>query len=286
MTLLSVENLTVDYIGATTDTRAVDSVSFDIAEGEIFGLAGESGCGKSTIAYAICRLLKPPALASGGAIRFDGLDLLRATPAEVAALRWRQIAMVFQSAMNALNPVITVEAQFRDTLARSGLTGEAARARAEELMTLVDIPPERLSDYPHQFSGGMRQRIVIAIALALGPRLVIMDEPTTALDVIVQHEIMEKIAELQRRFGFSILFITHDLGLMAEYSDRMAVMLKGKIVEEGPAQRLYRAPQHAYTRALWAAFPRLPKAAPPPPDRPRIGEPANDSAAPPPGAPE
>ena len=257
--LLSVHNLVVDYVGDIRDVRAVDDVSFDIAPGEVFGLAGESGCGKSTIAFAISRLLKAPAVISGGKVLFEGQDVLRLPPAELAALRWRRIAMVFQSAMNALNPVMTVEAQFRDVLAaHEGLSRHAARERAAELMRLVDIPPDRLKDYPHQFSGGMRQRIVIAIALALNPRLVVMDEPTTALDVIVQREILDKIAALRARFGFSILFITHDLGLMTEYCDRIGVMLAGRLVEQGTAQAIYKNPQHDYTRRLWASFPRLP----------------------------
>jgi len=257
--LLSVRNLVVDYVGDIRDVRAVDDVSFDIAPGEVFGLAGESGCGKSTIAFAVSRLLKAPAVVSGGKILFEGQDVLRLAPAELAALRWRRIAMVFQSAMNALNPVMTVEAQFRDVLAaHEGLSRRAARERAAELMRLVDIPPDRLKDYPHQFSGGMRQRIVIAIALALNPRLVVMDEPTTALDVIVQREILDKIAALRARFGFSILFITHDLGLMTEYCDRIGVMLAGRLVEEGTAQAIYKNPQHDHTRRLWASFPRLP----------------------------
>lgn len=263
--LLTVRDLTVDYVGAQTDTTVVDHVSFDIAPGEVFGLAGESGCGKSTIAYSICRLLKAPAVIADGEIRFEGRDLLELSPAEMAGVRWSRISMVFQSAMNALNPVTTIEAQFRDVLAaHAGLGRAAARERAAELLRLVDIAPDRLRDYPHQFSGGMRQRIVIAIALALNPRLVIMDEPTTALDVIVQREILDKIADLRARFGFSILFITHDLGLMVEYCDRIAVMRKGRIVEHGAAQRIHQAPEHPYTQSLWASLPRLPRSGQPP----------------------
>ena len=258
--LLSIDDLTVEYVGAKTDSTVVKRVSFDIAHGEILGLAGKSGCGKSTIAYAVCRLLKMPAIISSGEIRLEGRDLLRLSPREMAAVRWQKISMVFQSAMNALNPVVNIEAQFRDVLTvHGGFSARQARDRAAELLDLVNISSDRLDDYPHQFSGGMRQRIVIALALALNPRLVIMDEPTTALDVIVQSEILESIVALKKRFGFSVLFITHDLGLMVEYCDRIAVMQKGKIVELGTSSRIYRAPEHDYTRSLWASLPRLPK---------------------------
>ncbi|MGO4123256.1 ABC transporter ATP-binding protein [Inquilinus sp. YAF38] len=256
--LLSVQGLTIDYIGDRGDFRAVDDVSFDIGRGEVFGLAGESGCGKSTIAFAITRLHKPPALISGGEIRFDGQDVLRLDGETLRRFRWREVGMVFQSAMNALNPVLTVEAQFRDVLAtHTGCSRAEAHDRAVELMRMVDIDPARLRDYPHQFSGGMRQRIVIAICLALNPKLIVMDEPTTALDVVVQREILQQIDGLRRKLGFSILFITHDLSLMVQFCDRIGVMLKGKLVEVGAAQQIFRAPAHEYTRKLWASFPSV-----------------------------
>lgn len=258
MTLLQVRNLSVDYVGDTDDVHAVIDVSFDIEKGQIFGLAGESGCGKSTIAYTITRVLRPPAVIAGGQVLFDGIDLARADAAALAAVRWRRIAMVFQNAMTALNPVLPIIAQFEDVL-RSHLkcSRAAARARAVELMQLVDIPPERLDNHPHQFSGGMRQRIVIAMCLALEPELIIMDEPTTALDVIVQREIINRIVALQKDFGFSILLITHDLELMTEFCDRIAVMKDGRIVECAPAATIYRAPAHDYTKMLWSSSPRL-----------------------------
>ncbi|WP_225769390.1 ABC transporter ATP-binding protein [Inquilinus sp. Marseille-Q2685] len=256
--LLSVRGLTIDYVGDRGDFRAVDDVSFDIGRGEVFGLAGESGCGKSTIAFAITRLHKPPALISGGDIRFDGQDVLRLDGEALRRFRWREVGMVFQSAMNALNPVLTVEAQFRDVLAAHTGCGRAeAHDRAVELMRMVDIDPARLRDYPHQFSGGMRQRIVIAICLALNPKLIVMDEPTTALDVVVQREILQQIDGLRRQLGFSILFITHDLSLMVQFCDRIGVMLKGRLVEVGAAQQIFRAPAHDYTRKLWASFPSV-----------------------------
>jgi len=257
--LLSLQGLTVDYVGDRGDFRAVDGVSFDIGRGEVFGLAGESGCGKSTIAFAITRLHKPPALISGGEIRFDGQDVLRLDGEALRRFRWREVGMVFQSAMNALNPVLTVEAQFRDVLAtHTGCSKAEAHDRAVELMRMVDIDPARLRDYPHQFSGGMRQRIVIAICLALRPDLIIMDEPTTALDVVVQREILEQVVDLQRSYGFSVLFITHDLHLMAQLCQRIGVMLKGELVEVGDVRQVSRAPLHDYTRKLWSAIPQLP----------------------------
>ncbi len=257
--LLSVNNLTIDYIGEEKDFRAVDNVSFDVAPGEVFGLAGESGCGKSTIAFAISRLHKPPALIRRGSqILLAGRDVLDLDPKALAAFRWREVAMVFQSAMNSLNPVLRIEDQFYDVLrTHKGMTKAEARERTAEMLRLVDIAPDRMRNYPHQFSGGMRQRIVIAICMALDPKLVVMDEPTTALDVVVQREILQRINELRKQFGFSVLFITHDLGLMVQFCDRIGIMLQGKLVEQNGAEAIYKTPQHDYTRKLWASFPSL-----------------------------
>ncbi|WP_055048129.1 ABC transporter ATP-binding protein [Devosia sp. A16] len=257
--VLSIRNLSIDYVGATTDFHAVKNVSFDIGKGEFFGLAGESGCGKSTIAFAISRLHRPPALIrSGSQILLDGRDVLTLDDQALKQLRWREVAMVFQSAMNSLNPVLTIERQFYDVLkTHTGMSRLAARTRAAELLQLVDIPADRLSAYPHQLSGGMRQRVVIAICLALNPKLLIMDEPTTALDVVVQREILERIHKLRQELGFSVLFITHDLALMVQVSDRIGIMLEGELVEVNEAQAIYRSPQHDYTRKLWASIPRL-----------------------------
>lgn len=259
MSVLSVRNLTIDYVGAQGVFQAVRQVSFDIAPGEFFGLAGESGCGKSTIAFAISRLHRPPALIrTGSQILVDGRDVLGLDDAELRKFRWSEVAMVFQSAMNSLNPVLTIEAQFYDVLnTHTGMSRPAARERAAELLALVDIPTDRLSAYPHQLSGGMRQRIVIAICLALKPKLIIMDEPTTALDVVVQREILQRIHKLRQELGFSVLFITHDLALMVQVSDRIGIMLEGELVEVNDAQTIYRAPSHDYTRRLWASMPRL-----------------------------
>ena len=259
MSVLSVRNLSIDYVGAQGVFQAVKGVSFDIAPGEFFGLAGESGCGKSTIAFAISRLHRPPALIrSGSQILVDGRDVLALDDEALRQFRWREVAMVFQSAMNSLNPVLTIEAQFHDVLkTHLGLSRAQSRVRAAELLKLVDIPPDRLSFYPHQCSGGMRQRIVIAICLALNPKLLIMDEPTTALDVVVQREILQRIDTLRKELGFSVLFITHDLGLMVQVSDRIGIMLEGELVEVNDAQTIYRAPRHDYTKRLWASMPRL-----------------------------
>ncbi|MEI3846969.1 MULTISPECIES: ABC transporter ATP-binding protein [unclassified Microbacterium] len=256
--LLEVDDLSVEYVTEARTVRAVDRVSFSIAEREVFGLAGESGCGKSTIANAILRLLRDPALISGGSIRFAGTDVLALTADELRDFRWRQVAMVFQSAMNSLNPVMTVGDQIADIFTtHEGISKKAALARAGELLDLVGIPRERLRAYPHQLSGGMRQRVVIAMATALRPPLLIMDEPTTALDVVVQQEIMAQIKDLQRELGFAILFITHDMSLMVELSDRMAVMYAGRFVETARAGEIFAAPRHPYTRALMNAFPPM-----------------------------
>ena len=256
--VLEVTDLCVEYRGENRSVRAVDRVSFTIGSSEIFGLAGESGCGKSTVANAIMRLLRDPAVIDGGSIRFKGRDVLAMGPEELRRFRWRDVAMVFQSAMNSLNPVSTIGDQIADIyITHEGLTKKQAWARSSELLGLVQIDPSRLKAYPHQLSGGMRQRVVIAMAAALRPSLLIMDEPTTALDVVVQQEIMAQIGELQQELGFSILFITHDMSLMIELSDRMAVMYAGRFVEMAEAKELFTEPLHPYTKALINAFPPL-----------------------------
>ena len=256
--LLEVRDLRVEYVTARGPVRAVDGVSFTIQPGEVFGLAGESGSGKSTVAHAITRILHPPAVITGGEVRFRGQDVLAMNDAELGRFRWREVSMVFQSAMNALNPVMTIGDQIVDTIrAHEAVTKREARARAAALLDVVGIESRRLDAYPHQLSGGMRQRAVIAIALALHPPLMIMDEPTTALDVVVQQEILLQIEELKEQFGFSILFITHDLSLLIEFSDRIAIMYAGQIVEQAAAQELFEAPEHPYTRGLMNSFPAL-----------------------------
>ena len=251
-----VQDLCVDFILDDGEFRAVDHVSFEIAKGEIFGLAGESGCGKSTIAFAINRLLQPPAYIANGKIFIDGINSLEMDQQALSEMRWKKVSMVFQSAMNSLNPVLTIEEQFRDMLFQHlAMTPAESAVRAGELLTLVGIEQSRLGDYPHQFSGGMRQRIVIAIALALNPDLIVMDEPTTALDVVVQREILQEIFKLRKKYGFSILFITHDLSLMTQFCDRIGVMLQGQLVEVASASEILNNPQHPYTKKLWQAIP-------------------------------
>ena len=256
--LLEVENLTVEYAVGDRPVVAVRDVSFAIGEREVFGLAGESGCGKSTIAMAVLRLLKEPARVTSGSIRFAGEDVLAMNEAALRGYRWRRAAMVFQSAMNSLNPVLTIGEQLGDIFTtHEGATRREARNRSAELLDLVGIDASRLRSYPHQLSGGMRQRVVIAMASALRPQLLVMDEPTTALDVVVQQEIMAQIQRLQRERGFSVLFITHDMSLMVELSDRIAVMYAGRVVELGAAERIFDHPEHPYTQSLMNAFPPL-----------------------------
>ncbi|MCA9639792.1 MAG: ABC transporter ATP-binding protein [Polyangiaceae bacterium] len=256
MSLLEVSDLRIDYITQAGDVSAVDGVSFRVDEDQIFGLAGESGSGKSTVVQGILRLLRPPAAITGGSVRLLGKDLLAMSEAELRRVRWRDASLVFQSAMNALNPVLRVSEQLTDVmLAHEALSPPAARKRAEELLELVGIDSTRLDSFPHELSGGMRQRVVIAIALALRPKLLIMDEPTTALDVVVQKEILAQIAELRHRLGFSVLFITHDLGLMLEFCTHIGVMYAGKLVEVAEADEIYHHPRHPYTQGLLASFP-------------------------------
>lgn len=256
--LLEVNNLCVDYITDSGSVRAANQVSFNIQPGEVFGLAGESGCGKSTVAFAVPRLHNPPALITSGEILFEGNNVLAFNAKQLKAYRWAQVSMVFQSAMNSLNPVLRIENQFADMLMAHGYPSLAAcRQRTGELLEMVGIHPSRMRDYPHQFSGGMRQRIVIAIALALRPKLMIMDEPTTALDVVVQREILQQIHQLQQELGFSVLFITHDLSLMAEFADRLGVMYAGQLVEVRPSQQLLLQPSHPYSYGLTQSFPSI-----------------------------
>ncbi|MFN4060232.1 MAG: ABC transporter ATP-binding protein [Paracoccus hibiscisoli] len=256
--LLSCRDVSVDYIVGGGTARACNRVSLDIHPAETVGLAGESGCGKSTLAFAITRMHNAPALISEGQILYDGRDVLAMTPAELRAFRWAETAMVFQSAMNALNPVITIGEQICDViLAHRPVTRDEAWSRGEELLSMVGIARARMSAYPHQLSGGMRQRVVIAISLALRPRLIVMDEPTTALDVVVEREIMDELAQLKREYGFAILFISHDLALMGEICDRIGIMYAGNLVELGTAAEVLENPRHPYTQGLVGSFPSI-----------------------------
>lgn len=256
--LIKIQNLSVEYLAGRGSVRAVDGISLDIHPGEVVGLAGESGSGKSTIAQAIMRILQPPAIITGGRVLFEGRDVLAMSDRELKDFRWDEVSMVFQSAMNSLNPVMTIGDQIMDgILAHRKVSETQAREHAREMLRIVGIEADRIDSYPHQLSGGMRQRAVIAIALALQPPLMIMDEPTTALDVVVQREILAKITELREEFGFSILFITHDMSLLVEISDRIAIMYAGEIVEMAQSRELFENPLHPYTQGLMSSFPAL-----------------------------
>ena len=256
--LLELDDLVVEYVDRDRRVRAVDHVSLAIAPGEIVGLAGESGCGKTTAAGAILQILRPPAQVTGGRILFRGQDITRRSKNELRRYRWRNVSMVFQNAMSALNPVMRVGDQFVDMMqAHERIRRRRALERAGDLLELVGIDRARVRAYPHELSGGMRQRVIIAMALALGPELVIMDEPTTALDVVVQREILRELQALQAELGFAVLFITHDLSLLLEVADRIAIMYAGEIVELAAAAKLLEARRHPYTVGLMSSFPPL-----------------------------
>lgn len=256
--LLAVSGLTVAFDTPRGPAFAVDHVSLEIQPGEMLGLVGESGSGKSTLAHAVMRLITPPGHIVSGTIDFDGTDVLELDREALRHFRWEKASIVTQSAMNALNPVTTIRTQMRDTFrAHVRIGRQEADERAVELLKLVGLPAGRLDSYPHELSGGMRQRVVIALALALEPRLVIMDEPTTALDVVLQREIVDEIRRLRDLFGFSVLFITHDVSLLAQFCDRIAVMYAGKIVEDAAATELVRNPKHPYTRLLLESVPKV-----------------------------
>jgi peptide/nickel transport system ATP-binding protein len=256
--ILEINNLYVEYLTPRGPAQAVNNVSFSISPGEVFGLAGESGCGKSTIAHSILRVLRPPAVITGGEIKFLGQNVLEMNDEAIEKFRWSGVSMVFQSAMNSLNPVISVGEQIMDVLlTHTKMTKKEARERAGELLAIVGIENKRLDSFPHQMSGGMRQRVVIAIALALNPALLIMDEPTTALDVVVQKDILRQIHQIKEKMGFSILFITHDVSLMVEFSNRMGIMYAGDIVELAPAKEIFKNPIHPYTQGLLNSFPSI-----------------------------
>jgi peptide/nickel transport system permease protein len=256
---LEISDLSVGYgWEGYPQVTVVRDVSLAVATGEVVGIAGESGCGKTTLALAATGLLEPPGRVTAGSVRYQGTDLFSLSPKERRGLRLSEISLVFQASMNVLNPVMRIKDQFLDAMAVHGVrSSKEARARAEETFDLVKIPRRFLDAYPHQLSGGMRQRAVIALALVLHPKLLFLDEPTTALDVVVQRSILQSLNDLRKEFGFGVVFITHDLSLLVEIADRIAIMYAGSIVEEAPARQLYERPHHPYTEALMSAFPPI-----------------------------
>jgi peptide/nickel transport system ATP-binding protein len=260
MALLEVENLQTHFRTPDGVNRAVDGVSFYVEEGETLAIVGESGCGKSVTAMSILRLIPEPPGKIAGALRLEGCDLMTLDNRAMRAIRGNAISMIFQEPMTSLNPVLSIGRQLGETLRlHQGLDHKSAQARAADMLNLVGIsePGRRLREYPHQMSGGMRQRVMIAMALACNPKLLIADEPTTALDVTIQAQILDLMAELKRRIGAAIVLITHDLGVVAEVAERVMVMYAGRKVEEASAAALFRAPRHPYTQGLLGAVPKL-----------------------------
>ena len=255
-TALHIKGLNVEYVLKNGSHSAVKNISFQINQGEIFGLVGESGSGKSTVVQALIRTLPPPAVITGGEVIIDKTDVLSLSAVEVKKYRWKQVSIVMQSALNALNPIMTVEDQIKDVLeTHKNITGLKADEKVKQLLHLVDVSKENAKNYPHQLSGGMRQRIVIAIALALTPPIIIMDEPTTALDVIVEREILSKIIQLRKELDFTILFITHDLNLLLEFADKIAIMKDGEMLEVNTVEKIKKGGKHSYTKKLIGALP-------------------------------
>jgi peptide/nickel transport system ATP-binding protein len=256
--ILEIQNLSVEYVVESGIVRAVENVSFDVAPGEFLAIVGESGCGKSTLLFGIAQLLNPPAEISGGSVAFHGRNLVKLTERDLAAIRWKDMSVVMQSAMNALNPVKSIGAQFADAMRAHGVNSKDEIAeRSAEVLRMVGIDPVHLRSYPHQLSGGMRQRSMIAMAMLFTPELVIMDEPTSALDVVAQRSLMMQIKELQERLGFAVIFVTHDMSLVRHFSDRLMVMYAGQIAELGVTSRVFETPLHPYSIGLLDAFPSI-----------------------------
>jgi peptide/nickel transport system ATP-binding protein len=257
--LYSVRDLSVEYLTRAGPVQAVSNVSFDVERGEIVGLVGESGCGKSTLGRAMMAMITPPGRITGGTLTFDGIDLLSLSPRRLRALRGARIGMVFQDPMTSLDPLQRVVDHLTETIRthERNVSEVAARARAAELVERLGIPPDRIDDHPHQFSGGMRQRIMIALALALRADLVIADEPTTSLDVIVEAKFLDLLRELREEFDLTIILITHNIGVVAEVADRVAVMYAGRMAEMGSVYDVFADPRHPYTRGLLRSVPNI-----------------------------
>jgi peptide/nickel transport system ATP-binding protein len=256
--VLAVRDLSVAYAMDRGAVLAVDRVSFELYPGEFVGIVGESGCGKSTLLFAIARLLAPPAAIIGGSVVFKGENMVGLTDDELMAIRWRDLSVVMQSAMNALNPVKSIGAQFKDAMRAHGVTSaDEIAGRSAEVLRMVGIDPVHLQSYPHQLSGGMRQRSMIAMALLFTPDLVIMDEPTSALDVVAQRSLMVHIKALQAELGFAAVFVTHDMSLVSHFSDRLMVMYAGQVAEWGTTRDVFDTPRHPYSIGLMEAFPSI-----------------------------
>ncbi len=256
--ILDVREISVEYQSRGGPARAVDQVSLELMPGEFLGIVGESGCGKSTLLFAIAQLLRAPAVITGGEVIFNGTNMVQMSEKALRAIRWRDYSIVMQSAMNALNPVKTIGAQYADAMrAHQKISKEAIGDRSRQVFALVGIDPVHLASFPHQLSGGMRQRAMIAMALLFSPELIVMDEPTSALDVVAQRALMVKIKELQRELGFAVIFVTHDMSLVSHFSDRLAVMYAGQFAELGATSSVFAGPMHPYTVGLLDAFPSV-----------------------------
>ncbi len=265
MPIIETKNLRVDYMLESGTVSAVRDVSFQVNPGEIVGLVGESGCGKSTLAMTFLKIVTPPGRITGGKILYGGyadghgepVSVLQLTPGKLRRYRWKEVSMIFQASMNSLNPVIRVEEQIMDTMIDHGYTEEEANKRVNTYLNMAGLNPKVRRSFPHELSGGMKQRVVIAMALSCEPKFLIADEPTTALDVVVQRQILDNLKDLSSRLGLSVLFITHDISVIAGLANRLAVMYAGRIVEIGKVSEVLRTPLHPYTAALMSSFPSL-----------------------------
>ena len=256
--LLEVDGLTIEYLTDAADVRAVEDVSFSVGAGEFVGVVGESGCGKSTMLFGVAQLLSPPGEVTAGRVIFRGQDMVKLSAGELRHMRWRDYSVVMQSAMNALNPMKSIAAQFKDALqAHEKLSSAEIHERSARVLEMVGIDPAHLKSFPHQLSGGMRQRAMIAMALLFTPQLVMMDEPTSALDVVAQRSLMSKIRELQATLGFAVIFVTHDMHVVSRYCDRVLVMYAGQVVESAATENIFERPMHPYSRGLIDAFPTV-----------------------------
>jgi peptide/nickel transport system ATP-binding protein len=257
--ILEIEHLTVHFPIYIGTVRAVEDVTLEIKQGEVMGLVGESGCGKSTLGFSILRLLRPPGLIAGGQIRYHGNDIVKMNKQELLAMRGKRIAMIFQDPLTSLNPLFRVGDQFVETIQthEDGVSNKEALERAADMLKRLGIAPDRLYEYPHQMSGGMRQRIMIGIALVLNPDLLLADEPTTSLDVIVEAQFLDLLNELREQFNLTILLISHNIGIVAQMADRVTVMYGGRLAETGKAEALFADPRHPYTQGLLASIPNI-----------------------------